>query len=227
MAFGLAALAGATALSGVLGSRSASKAASAQQAAAEMGIEEQRRQFDLTRSDLAPYRDLGPQAIPYLSQLLGLSGTFDQNQITQRPGYQFGLSQGVNAMDRSASAAGLLGTGGYGKALTRYGQDYGQMGYDRELSRLSNIVGIGQSAANQTGAYGANAANQVSGLYGNIGDAQAGGYLGQSAALNNTVGGLGSLYFANQLFNNPNSGYWQMDAYGMPLNGMGARGPIR
>lgn len=223
MPWGAVAYAGST----YLNKRAADKAAGAQERGQELGIQEQQRQYDLsrgdqlqqldlTRGDLAPYRALGPQGISGLSGLLGLSGNFDPSVITRTPGYQFGLDQGVQAMDRSAAARGVLGTGGYGQDLTRFGQNYAAGGYNDYYNKLSNLIGIGQSASNQTGAYGQNAANQIgaygqnaanqiSGAYGNIGDARAGGILGAQGAINQGIGGLSNMYFAGQMNRFPSS----------------------
>jgi hypothetical protein len=59
-------------LGGLLGADAASNASAAQGAATDRAIGEQRRQFDLTRSDLAPYRQLGSAATQRIGQLLGL-----------------------------------------------------------------------------------------------------------------------------------------------------------
>lgn len=53
-------------------SSAAGKAAGAQREATEMSVEEQRRQFDLTRSDFAPYREVGTSALYALAKLYGL-----------------------------------------------------------------------------------------------------------------------------------------------------------
>ena len=168
------------------------------------------RQAIQGRQDLAPYRGLGTTAIPRLTDLLGLTGTFDPSLITRTPGYQFGLDQGILAKDRSAAARGILGTGGYGQDLTRFGQDYGMNYFNNYGNQLAGLVGIGQNAANQTGAFGQNAANaqaqlglnaalgsgqvganyanlgqnyanQIGQGFGNIGQAEAGGYLANAA----------------------------------------------
>ena len=73
----LASVAG-SAVSGLLGADSAgdaaNAAANAQTQAAATATAEQRRQFDLNRQDLAPYREAGSAAIGRLRQLMGLSG---------------------------------------------------------------------------------------------------------------------------------------------------------
>jgi hypothetical protein len=59
--------------SALLGMNAADNAASAQQAATDKAVGEQQRQFDTTRSDLAPYRQAGNAALARLQALLGLS----------------------------------------------------------------------------------------------------------------------------------------------------------
>jgi hypothetical protein len=64
-------------LGGLLGADGASDAAAAQGAATRDSIAEQRRQFDISRSDLAPYRNLGSAATMRIGQLLGLGGAMN------------------------------------------------------------------------------------------------------------------------------------------------------
>lgn len=68
MSWVAAAVAGGT----VVQSMTANKAADAQTSATNSAIGEERRQFDLNRRDLAPYRDAGRQAIGRLSEMMGL-----------------------------------------------------------------------------------------------------------------------------------------------------------
>ena len=75
MDFGTILSVGSTLLGGALQADSAEDAASAQDAATRASIEEQRRQFDLNRADLAPYRRTGSAAVNRLAQLLGLPGS--------------------------------------------------------------------------------------------------------------------------------------------------------
>lgn len=71
---------GASLISGVLGSKAADKAGDAQRDAANAAMAEQRRQFDLTRSDLAPYRNRGVQATNKLGMMMG----FEPDQATYK-----------------------------------------------------------------------------------------------------------------------------------------------
>lgn len=59
-------------ISGMLGADAASSAARAQQRSAQMSVDEQRRQFDLTRADRLPWLTQGRAGLYKLSDLLGI-----------------------------------------------------------------------------------------------------------------------------------------------------------
>ncbi|MDX1557109.1 MAG: hypothetical protein R3212_13850, partial [Xanthomonadales bacterium] len=121
-----AAILGGTMLAGSIGgaalSASASKkAAKSQQKAAEAAsdtslqaqresIAAQREMFDLTRSDLAPYRDAGTFALGELRDYMGDHGLLRQQfdftlaDFEADPGYQFRLQEGMKAIERSGAA---------------------------------------------------------------------------------------------------------------------------
>lgn len=65
---------------GAINKKSSDKAADAQSAAADAAAAEQKRQYDLSREDLKPYRDTGVKANQTLSSLMGL-GEFDRDAI--------------------------------------------------------------------------------------------------------------------------------------------------
>lgn len=88
--------AGASLLGGAMQSDSASSAAQTQSDAAtqaaqiaaqaqEKAIAEQRRQFDLTRSDLAPYRTVGTGAVNTLANYLGLAPSSASSDTVSMP----------------------------------------------------------------------------------------------------------------------------------------------
>lgn len=56
---------------GLIGASGAKKAAAAQERAAQLGVDEQRRQYDTSRADLAPYRESGSANLNRLNFLLG------------------------------------------------------------------------------------------------------------------------------------------------------------
>lgn len=87
-------------------------------------------------------------------------GSPDYSAFYKSPGYDFRFDEGVRALDRSASAKGMLMSGGQMRELTRYGQGVASSEFGNYANRLSALAGIGQGA-NQQGIYsGANAASQ-------------------------------------------------------------------
>jgi hypothetical protein len=123
------------------------------------------------------------------------------SQFTATPGYQFVKQQGMQGIERSAAARGGAFSGNALKALDQYNNGLASQEYGNWWNRLAGLSGIGQTATNQTGMYGQNAANQIgqNTLYG--GDARASGTLngtnallgGFNTALNNyySAGGFG------------------------------------
>ncbi len=113
---------------------------------------------------LQPYADTGAQSLSVQADLMGLNGPEAQAAAQQRfqtdPGYQFRLSQGVGALDQSATARGGLYSGAAMKALTKYGQDMGSQEYDNYYGRLSDLSGRGQDAATNISSTLSNFANQ-------------------------------------------------------------------
>ncbi len=67
------------------------------------------------------------------------------------PGYNFRLGEGMRTLERGAAARGGLLSGGYGRRSTRYAQDYASNEYTNVYNRISNIAGLGQVSANQSG----------------------------------------------------------------------------
>jgi hypothetical protein len=176
---------------GVAQGVAADKAASAQKKAAQAGIKTQQDQYAQTRTDLAPYRQVGEQSTALMSDLYGFNGPERQAaaraQFRSDPGYEFQRSEGLRAVEGSAAARGSALSGGAMKALQSYGTGLADQSYGNWYQRLANMQGIGQNAAAQTGNFGANMANQVSGLQGDIGAAQAGRALGIGSAITGTL----------------------------------------
>ena len=133
-----------------------------------------------------PWLEAGRNALAKLGT--GFSG---QVNMAQDPGYQFRLSEGMKALERSAAARGGLISGGALKAASRYGQDYAsneyQNAYNRALSQYNTtaaLAGVGQTAANTLGQAGQTMASNVGEAYQNAANARASGYVGGANALN-------------------------------------------
>ena len=221
---GTAILAG-TIGSALVGANSAKKAANAQASAADRAAQLQQEQYEQTRTDQAPWRAAGEQA---LNKLIPMSDytKFGMDQFQQDPGYAFRLSEGQKALDRSAAARGGLISGSALKAATRFGQDMGSQEYQNAFNRyqterasalqpLQSLAGLGQSATNQVGAAGQNYATNAGNAYGAAGQAAASGYMGQA----NAVGQGLSQYLGYQSNNNLlNALQNRGSTYGSPSN---------
>ena len=182
--------AGASLVGGMLQSDAAGDAADAQAGATAASIAEQRRQFDLTRGDYAPYRAIGTNALRRLGAFYGvddstqaqpgLGAGLTEAQIQMDPGYEFGRQQGEQALNRKIAAAGGRVSGASLKAAQRFGTDYATTGYsaaygrrqDRE-NRLAALAGIGQTATAGSASAGQNATNAISQALQSQGDATA------------------------------------------------------
>jgi hypothetical protein len=185
--------------SGLFQGYQAGKAADQSAAASQAAIDEQRRQFDLTRGDFAPYREAGARGLGLYEQ--GVSQVPSAQDVMAQPGYQFGMDQGMNALQRQIAAHGGRNSGAAQKAATRYGTDYATTKYNDawakrndRLAQLGALAGIGQAATSSTAGSGMNSANAISGLIQNQGDTRAGGTLAQGNIWGNTANAIGALY---------------------------------
>jgi hypothetical protein len=131
---------------------------------------------------LAPYQQAGSSAITKMSNLLQ-----NPSSITQDPGYQFGLQQGVQGVDRSAASKGSLYSGATLKALDRYGTDYAGTKLNQTLQNYGNVAQLGATGT-QT------AANNLT----NLGNAGAGAAMYNGNVLQNGVNNsLGQFNYSN------------------------------
>jgi type II secretory pathway pseudopilin PulG len=186
-----AVIGGVASIGGSLLSSSSSKsaanaAAAAQERAAQLQVEEQRRQYDQTRSDLSPWMTTGTSALGAQGDLLGLNGYgAQQSAITAQkssPLYESLFRNGQETLLQNASATGGLRGGNTQGALANFGRDTLAQVIEAQLSRLGGVSAQGQNAAAQVGAFGANSANAIGQALGESGAAQAGAYLANGAA---------------------------------------------
>jgi hypothetical protein len=121
-------------------------------------------------------------------------------QFQTDPGYQFRVSEGLRASDRSAAQRGGLLSGGYGRALTRYGQDYASQEYTNVYNRISNIAGLGQVGAGQSGNYAMQAGRYMGNAASEGANATAYGQIGSGNAWANAANDIASMDWGN-IFN--------------------------
>lgn len=169
---------GSNLLSGVLGSRAAGQASDAQTAAAQAGIDEQRRQFDQSRQDQAPWMQAGVNALGRLQ---------DPAAFQASPGYDFRRSEGTRDLGNYFGARGGAASGNALKALADYNQNLASNEYGNWWNQQAGLAGVGQTATNQVGVLGANTAGNVGNLLSSQGNARASGILGRGLSTSNAI----------------------------------------
>ena len=181
----------------LLQSNAVGNAADTQAASTAAASAEQRRQFDLTRSDYAPYRDAGVRSLGTLESELSRMPT--AAEVMAQPGYQFGMQQGQQAIDRKTAAAGGRVSGAALKGAAQYATDYATTGYSAEyqrrqdrLARLQTLAGLGQSATSGTAVAGQNSTNNLTALTTAQGNATGAGQLAQGNIWGNALNSLGA-----------------------------------
>lgn len=165
-------------------------------AATERAAQLQKMMYDETVTRNKPWTSAGQGSINYLGGLLNIPGYASvdpTNALRATPGYNWALSQGVNALDKSAAAKGSLFGGAQQKALTTYGQGLADQTYQNYVNNLFNVSGQGLNASNMTGQAGMNYANQAGQDYMIGAQAQAQNQMNQYNARQSGYNSLGSL----------------------------------
>jgi len=183
---GAVATAGATMYAGSKAASAAKSAAGTQAASAQLGIDEQRRQFDLTQKLLGPYAQAGEGALSAQQALIGLAGPDAQaaaiRQIEMSPQFTSIVQQGENALLQNASATGGLRGGNTQAALAQFRPNVLSGLIQQQYQNLGGLTTLGANAAAGTGSAAMQTGANVGNLLQQQGAATAGGQLaaGQS-----------------------------------------------
>lgn len=141
------------------------------------------------------YFDTREGADNYLADLRS-RGT-EYGGFRETPGYQFNVSEGQKAIDRSAAARGMALSGATLKAHERFRQGLADQTYGAHLNRLAGVSGAGQAASTSTAGMYQQNSSDLANLYGQKGNALAAGQsaFGQAASsgVNNIFRGIGML----------------------------------
>lgn len=205
MAFGITATIGAgllTAGASIYASNAqadaAKNASKTQSDAAQAAIDQQKAQFDAIQKLLAPYQQVGTQALSGQADLAGLNGPEAQQRALQAiqssPEFASMNQQAENAILQNASATGGLRGGNVQGALATNRQAVLNQLINNQYARLGGLAGSGQNAAANLGAFGQQSASNIGGYLGQQGAAVAGGQIAQgqqSQMLANALSGFG------------------------------------
>ena len=173
------------------------KAEAAQLDALNRGVEEQRRQFDLTRTDFSPYREQGLSALSGMGNLLGTGGADAQATalagLRDSPLFHTTYDTGEEAILQNAAATGGIRGGNTERGLADFGADTFSRVLMQQLQSLGGLANMGLGATDSTAGFGQQTANNVTNLFGQQGDTRASGLLtrgGINAQLWNNAGGF-------------------------------------
>lgn len=193
----------------------ASEAASAQKKAAKIAAATQMAMYNQTRSDLAPYRDIGSYAGNQLTnRLTELTSpiTMDQATLEKTPGYQFNLSQGLKAAQNSAAARGLGLSGAAIKGATNYATGLADSTYQNqfanavtnqtnEFNRLLQTTQLGSSAAAQQAAANQATGQNIASTQIGAGQAQGAADIAGAKAIGSGINGAAQSFYLQPLYN--------------------------
>lgn len=193
MTFGLSgaalagiAIGGATLVGGLAGANSADKAADAQSASAQAGIQLQREQFEKIQKLLSPYVEGGYKGLQGQLDLAGLGAPGAQqtaiDALKGSPQFTSMLAQGENSILQNASATGGLRGGNTQAALAQFSPQLLAQVIEQQYGRLGGLSSMGQNAAAGVGNAGLGTTNSITQLLQQQGAAQAGGALAQGKA---------------------------------------------
>lgn len=236
MPFLLAAvMGGADLLGSVISGGAAESAANTQANAANVAANIQKKEFDTTTANEAPYLSAGNNSLAALMQGLGLgtntpgsqakgvgygslTAPFNPANLQNTPGYQFQMSQGLQALLDSATATGGVGGGNTLKAITQYGQGLAGTTFQQQFAdytaqqqqqfgELQTLAGSGQNAAAQLGALGNQSASTIGNDITSGAAAKAAGTVGAAKAFSSGVGSAGSNFLLAQLLGGAGGGF--------------------
>lgn len=208
------------------------KAADAQRDAANTAANTAMSQYNTTRGDLQPYRDIGQTASDQLtSQLPTLTAPIDVTAQLQDPNstaakaYNFTKTQGLKSVQNSAAARGLGVSGAALKGASAFTTGLADNTYTNlfnmtntnntnAYNRLKGLVDTGETAAAGGGVLGANAANTAASAQIGAGNATAAASNAAGGAVSNLASNIGGYAAYKGL-------YGGSGGYGSPNNNMG------
>ncbi len=171
-------IAGSSIFNSIVGSSAAKKASQQQVAADQLAIDEQRRQFDTTQKNFAPFLQGGQSSMADLMKAFqsgkfgpGSTGPVPQftkefmaptlQQAEQNPGYQFALQQGQKGINQAAASTGGAISGGTLRAADQFANSLATTNYQQVFNNALSTYGTGLDAYKaQLAGYGASLAGQ-------------------------------------------------------------------
>lgn len=204
-------------LGSYMGAKGAKDAANIQAAAADRAAALEKEMYDISREDLAPYREQGYTALKDIEGMKPfLTAQFGPDQFEQYldPSMAFRQRLGEQSTARMANVGGGALSGNTLRALTDYGQNLASTEYGSAFDRfqtergniyntLANIAGMGQNAVNTGVGAGQTYAGQRTALTTGAGAAQAAGVVGAANAYSGAAQNMGNMAYMQAMMRPP------------------------
>lgn len=157
------------------GYRATTGAAKRQLELEELGIAEQRRQFDVTQETLRPFLETATGALASQEALTGGLGPEAQaiafDEIRRSPKYQSIVGAGADLVEGATGAIGESRSGDTSRDLSRINEAAFANEVGSQKAFLGGLTGQGPTVGLGLGGIGANAAGAIQQGYSNIGKA--------------------------------------------------------
>lgn len=174
------------------------KAAKKQAEGITEGIEEQQRQFDLTRGDFAPTIEAGDVTREQLLASIGARGPEAEAQFIsdfqESPGQKFLRERAERTLLRNESATGGLGGGNVLTALQEQAIGIASTQLGERKNRLAGVAGAGTGAVGQQAGVTSGISTNISNLFGQRGETRASGITGAAAGLRGGLSRVASAF---------------------------------
>lgn len=199
----------ATGIASISSQRSAARRANRSQTqAADASLAEQRRQFDLTRSDLAPTIERGNLAGEREAEFLGLRGREAEqaaiDNFVETPGQRFLRERQERALLRNEAAIGGLGGGNVRTALQEQAFGIASTDLNNRIDRLGRVARGGDVVSLNQAGISANQSNNIASGIRASGDAAANAALRTNAARQSGLAAIaGAFTGSGSLFRKP------------------------
>jgi len=176
-------------------------------------ISDARRRMQEAEALMSSLPKDAPRSENFGSLLANFSEDDLANDVVYNSGLQFGLDEGMKAIERRAASNGGLDSGATLKAAMQYGNDYASTkaagAYDRFMNdkgftynTLSGVTDRGLQAVGLNAGVNTGVSNNVSDLMTGAGNAKAAGIVGSANAWGNAFSGVGNAvnqYQTNQI----------------------------
>lgn len=169
----------------------ADRAAKAQESAAEAGIAESQRRFEAMQRLFQPYIQAGATGLEGYQNLIGGRGAIAQDiaiqEIANSPEVLALTRQGEEGILQNAAATGGLRGGNTQGALADLRSRLLAGAVANRQGQFLNLAQLGQASAAGLGAGGMATGQNIAGLLGQAGAAEAGGWMALAGSLNNNL----------------------------------------